>query len=442
MPVPEAKELQGPGHLPDMALPPSRPRLQDHIRRPGLLLAAILFLFSAGLAKTGPSGIIRVICIGESYYPETPMPLIMQSDPKVQYNPLPANMGESTFTWGGPSALRKFVRIYIPRRYEDFLAAYDLVILSDYPSFFLEPQHYEWFERAIREEGAGLAKYELNFGTGGSSYPMDPWRASAVYAAFPATLEDRLLPTTGPGGAGRPPDGVEVEEGNPLVDLPGVDRYSLFGTGMFGVEVPKPGARTVAWFRFTDIEAIIIWEYGKGRSASTLAGLDWMDYFAVRSWDFYPDFFLNQFYWLTGEEIPEDVVLVNEVRRGLRDLQIRTQLILSVIDFIEAFGASGQELERDLARVEDARGEIRELYLDQEYLAAAQMIAETLSFTRSIEEKSVSLKNRALFWIYVIEYLVISGASLACGIALYTLMVRRKMYREVSATRLSLEIEG
>ncbi len=406
-----------------------------------LVLAALALLTPPNWAKTGPRGIIRVICIGESYYPETPLPLLMQTDPKVQYHPLPANLYEGTFTWGGPNALRKFVRIYIPRRYEDFLTTYDLIILSDYPSYFLEQRHYEWFERAIREDGAGLAKYELNFGTGGGSYSMDAWRSTAVYAAFPATLEDRLLPTAGPGGGGRPPDGLAVQGGNPLVDLPGVNRYSLFGAGMFGVEVPKQASETLAWFRFTDIAAIITWEYGRGRSGSTLAGLDWMDYYAVRSWDFYPDFFLNQFYWLTGEEVPEDVVLVNEVRRGLRDLQIRTQLILSVIDFIEAFGASGRELEGDLGDVEDARAEVRYLYLDQEYEAAAQRIAETASRMVKIEEKSVVLKNRALFWIYMIEWFIVSGVSLACGRVLYTLMVKRRMYREVSTTRLSSETE-
>ncbi|MBU7004049.1 MAG: hypothetical protein HXS50_00685 [Theionarchaea archaeon] len=412
------------------------------MQRTAMSLAMVLLIFlspSMAFGKTDPRGIIRIICIGESYYPETPLPLLVQSDPKVDYSPLPANMGEGTFTWGGPSALKRFVRIYLPRGYDGFLERYDLIILSDYPEIFLEPSHYQWFERAIREEGAGLAKYELNYGSGGASYPMDPWRASAIYPAFPADLEDRHMPTIGPGGWGRPPDGVRVKEGNPLIDLPGVNRYDLFGSGMFGIEIPRQGAEVIGWFRHTEYSAIMTWSYGKGRSGSTVAGLDWMDYFAVRSYDFYPDFFLNQFYWLAGEEVPEDILLVNEIRRGLKDLQIRTQLVLSVVEFIETFGASGREIEGDLAQVDEMRMVVNGLYLDQEYEEASELVADIIALMGEIEVNSIEVKDRALLWVYAIEWLAVSGVALFCGSILYALMVRRRIYREVSTTRLSLE---
>jgi hypothetical protein len=405
-----------------------------------LFIFLLVIISQPTLAKTDSRGIIRILCIGESYYPETVLPLLLRGDPKVRYDPLPANMGEGTFVWGGPTALKKFVRQYVPRRYEDFLATYDLVILSDYPAIFLEPEHYVWFEKAIREEGAGLAKYEVNFGTGASSYPLEPWVSSAVYAAFPADLPVLGFKTAGPAGAGRPPDGVIVEEGDPLLDLPGVERFQLFGSGSFGVEKPRPSAKTIAWFRYTTYQAIMIWDYGLGRSASTVAGLDWMDGAAAREWDFYPDFFLNQFYWLVHEEIPEDMFLVNNIRRGLLEMQIRSQLILSVVEFVETFGASGRSIELELTQVDDGRAEIQDLYLNQEYVSARERIDELRDLMTLIEAKSVELKDRALFWIYVIEWSVVSGVSLVCGFLLYTLMVRRRMYREVSVTRLSTSL--
>ncbi len=411
----------------------------------GLLRVLLLVILLAGtisgaMAKTDSRGVIRILCIGESYYPETVLPLLLMGDPKIRYDPLPANVGEGTFTWGGPSALKKFVRQYVPRRQEDFLATYDLVILSDYPAIFLEPEHYVWFEEAVRKEGAGLAKYEVNFGTGASSYPMEPWRSSAIYPAFPADLPDLPFKSVGPGGAGRPPDGVYVRGGDQLLDLPGVERFQLFGAGMFGVEVPRQSTRTLAWFRYTPYQAIMVWDYGQGRSATTIAGLDWMDGAAAREWDFYPDFFLNQFYWLVHEEIPEDIFLVNNIRRGLLDMQIRSQLILSVVEFIETFGASGRSIELEMTRIDDGRAEIQDLYLRQEYVASRDRIDELRDLMTQIEAKSVELKDRALFWIYVIEWLVVSGVSMLCGFLLYTLMVRRRMYREVSVTRLSTSL--
>ena len=88
-------------------------------------LAAAAFLAiltsSPTLAKTGPTGVIRVLCVGESYHPETILPLLLGGDPKFEYNPLPGNMYEATFTFAGPDALKRLVRLYIPRRYEDLV---------------------------------------------------------------------------------------------------------------------------------------------------------------------------------------------------------------------------------------------------------------------------------------------------------------------------------
>ncbi len=398
----------------------------------GPIIGALLILLLAdlGWARTGPTGVIRILCVGESYYPETVLPLVVGSDPKIEYNPLPANMGEATFTFGGPTALKKFVRIYIPRRYEDFLARYDVVILSDFPAIFLEIDHLRWFEQAVREEGAGLGKYELNYGISGAAYPMDPWRESPVYPVFPADLPDLLLP--GQAWLG----GVRVQEGNPMVDLPGVDRYLLFGPGLFGLELPRAGSETIGWWRGTDLAAIIIWEYGSGRAASTVGGLDWMDDVAVREWDFYPDFFLNQFYWLAGQEIFADAFLINAIRKGLRDLQIRTQLVLSMVAFVETFGASGRSLEADLARISELRSEAKELYLGQEYPRCRDTIGSCLALMAATEQSSLRLKDQALLWIYAIEWFVVSGTALVCGLVVYALMVRRRMYREVFVTRL------
>ncbi len=410
-------------------------------RLPLMLAASLTVLLSISVyAKTGPTGVIRILCIGESYYPETVLPLVISGDPKIEYNPLPANMGEGTFTFGGPTALKKFVRIYIPRRYEDFLARYDIVILSDFPAVFLEFEHLRWFEQAVREEGVGLGKYELNYGIGGSAYPMEHWRESPVYQAFPADLPDLLLPCHGwLGEAGRPPGGVRVQKGNPMVDLPGVERYLLFGSGVYGLELPRPGSQTIAWWRGTDLDAIIIRKYGSGRTASTVGGLDWMDGQAAQQWDFYPDFFANQFYWLAAEEVYEDPFLINSIRKGLRDLQIRTQLVLSVVAFVETFGASGTSLEADLDRISRLRSEAKDLYLGQDYVLCRDAIETSLVLMSAAEQRSLRLKDQALLWIYVIEWLVVSGTALGCGFVVYSLMIRRRMYREVSVTRLSAE---
>ena len=51
------------------------------------------------------------------------------------------------------------------------------------------------------------------------------------------------------------------------------------------------------------------------------------------------------------------------------------------------------------------------------------------------EKEAVKLKNQALFWVYVIEWLAITGTAMLTGFLTWSLMVRRKLYREVKTLR-------
>jgi len=52
-----------------------------------------------------------------------------------------------------------------------------------------------------------------------------------------------------------------------------------------------------------------------------------------------------------------------------------------------------------------------------------------------IEDRAVRLKEGALLWVCIIR-LSVTGTALFCGVVL-SLMVRRRLYREVDATRLT-----
>jgi hypothetical protein len=49
--------------------------------------------------------------------------------------------------------------------------------------------------------------------------------------------------------------------------------------------------------------------------------------------------------------------------------------------------------------------------------------------------KAAELKDSALFQVYLIEWLAVTGISLLSGSLLYSLMVRRRAYREIRSTR-------
>jgi len=64
-------------------------------------------------------------------------------------------------------------------------------------------------------------------------------------------------------------------------------------------------------------------------------------------------------------------------------------------------------------------------------------LVETVSGTLTeIGNDAVRLKDQALFWVYVSEWLTVTAASMLGGVMIWTLMVRRRMYRAVEVTRI------
>ena len=63
-------------------------------------------------------------------------------------------------------------------------------------------------------------------------------------------------------------------------------------------------------------------------------------------------------------------------------------------------------------------------------------IGHCASGLQALIRSFVKIKDQALFWVYTIEWIAVSATLMVCGSALWTLMVRRRAYREVRTTRL------
>jgi hypothetical protein len=58
---------------------------------------------------------------------------------------------------------------------------------------------------------------------------------------------------------------------------------------------------------------------------------------------------------------------------------------------------------------------------------------DALSIARQAMEETNKAKDRALIWIYISQWMVTTAVA---GVTLWWLMVRRKLYREVTTTQL------
>jgi len=397
------------------------------------LLVTVMPLVASG--KVDPStGLIRVICIGESYYPETSLPLILAADPRIRYQPVPANWYESTFAavGRGRDDVLRFMRLYMPRTYEALLTSFDVILLSDFEVDVITNEQFVWMERSCREEGMGLGKYEMNYDPTYFS-TFDLFVASAVYPAFPASLRRQIIPV--------PIEGIyavnlpETGRPHPIVDLPGMSQYKVLTSGTYGYEDRREGATAIAKFKPRGEDAMIIWTYGKGRSLTCLPGHDKIDSAALKEWPYAVDFWINQMWYLAGLDIPEDIEVLHRIREESMKYIAERSLALSVIEFAEKFGASTRSLYEQLSEVDETKKRADRLYLEDRYSESVEEMKNAFDGLRRVSTNAIEMKDKALLWIYIVEWFSVTGTCMVAGFLLWSLMIKRRLYREVSVTR-------
>jgi hypothetical protein len=73
--------------------------------------------------------------------------------------------------------------------------------------------------------------------------------------------------------------------------------------------------------------------------------------------------------------------------------------------------------------------------MEQNFEESDDIIRAGLREFNDAEVLAMREKDKALFWIYVIEWLMASSTLIISGLVLWTLMVRRRLYRKVMVTR-------
>lgn len=118
------------------------------------------------------------------------------------------------------------------------------------------------------------------------------------------------------------------------------------------------------------------------------------------------------------------------------NIATRKSLLLSLIDFCVSFGANTDRIMHSIDEVNSALSEARPQYLELRFDEVLETCREVDQMLGRIEQHAMKLKDMALFWVYLIEWLVVFSVSLLTGFGIWTLMIRRKLYKEVKVTRL------
>lgn len=357
-------------------------------------------------------------------------------DPFLRLQPVPATMGHFPMEF-----VRKSMRLYIPRTHKDYAAKVDLLILSDTDHFLFTTEQQVMFSRGVIEEGQGLIMAGGFEAFGGAGWGSS-WKGSSVEEALPVECVDAKSWELNPFFA-RPHEG---SVNHPFItSLPWKSMPTFSG---MNVVIPKLGSiilleATGVGISSSQHEPVLIYsEMGKGSSLAHAP--DWNPGWGatvMEEWDYYGDYLVNMAYLTVGMAIPQDLELSHLVRTELADYQLQSTVTVSLLEFAEKFGGNVVDLEERLGETGLMKVEADELYLGQDYDSVLEVMEEVRKQLLAINEDAIKVKDQALFWVYFIEWLSVTGTLLVCGFVLWTLMVRRRAYRVVKTTRLRSRLE-
>jgi len=398
-----------------------------------LFLSLILLPLAAAGNMSGP---VRIIATGKT----ASMPIFrgwLLSEPSID-GIIIASRTEGRGDMSSED-VRKFMRIYFPRSFDDFLE-YDFLFLAMVDMTFFTPQQVQWMRDGIEEHGIG----GINTRSIMSMNPIwsDPWIESPLSRAFPNDALAVVQTPYNQKASGR----ITVNEDKALAPLVSpfedeVERISEQGI----LTVPKAGSRIYTWLKGNGafglpqrIPHLFEWDYGKG---ITLTALDMIydPFWQTNRNQFALDIVANVIWHGSHRDLPEDAMKVHLLRRRMQSFVQDRAFIISIFDFVERFGANTDQLYGDLLRVQEEKSRVDKLYLGGEFDLSYSTMDDLQNRLAQLSDDAMKLKDAALRWVYFVEWLTVIGTSLACGSIIWLLMIRRKLYREVKVTRGDLD---
>ncbi len=381
--------------------------------------------------QEGRIGVLYVGCVARSqpYWQ-------MRSDPLFRITFVQATIRD--FMLFGPMPaptmddLHRLVRLYMPRTFDDLVADYDVIVFFE-ANVHAVSGHISKLARGVSEGGLGLLMVGgwQSFG-GATGYPA--WGETAIGPLLPTedipgywhdSTQHRIV--------------IEKPEHEFMRSLP----WDLRDPALYGsvwdhnLLKVRPGAELLARVVSPgcDSPLMVTWRLEGGPRTFSFASEGGWRLFSMARWRYDYDFCSNLLIYLDDRPVPQDIALVQAARSRIFEVATRRSMLTALLDFCESFGANTQRIMDRIRDMDQVIAKAWPQYLNLDFEAAMESYTEAGKMMEEIETEAMKLKNRALMWVYVINWLTVTGTALLCGMALWSLMVRRKLYREVGHTR-------
>ncbi len=411
-------------------LPKSRWMLAHYI-----FVIAVLLLAgpqsALSVSRTLEGQKLHMLLIGEVFPQECPLTLLFDNDPIYDYVAIRTRAGPAGQLT--EQMKMRYVKLYFPRT-EGKLREFSMIFYIDADVAVFSGTQSQMMYDSIRDGVAGsFFTFGPEFGSVASSIlgqvvPHDmskeismDWTRRSYRVKFVRN---------------KPPVFT------PFIDL-GVENAIGIGCGFLA---PRSG--TTVWGNLIPRRYgpwILEWSFG-GKGGNCWAAADDLDHswwgnihasihgLSENPWAM--DIMSNLVFYSVGRDLPENVVIMARARDGFWEYQTERGIVLSLMDWVERFGANTASFSRELAEIDTHRTAASDLYISGGYEGALGELDTGKVKAQALRDDVLRAKDRVLFWIYIIEYLAISGTSVASGSLLWALMVRKKLYRAAKTTRL------
>ncbi len=389
--------------------------------------AGLLALFA--LACMDPclgreEGRISCLLIGSVQSVISPLPTYFTEDPLFTFQSDPHQAGLSI------EERLRLDRLYFPRTRQKLVEDFDMVFFEDpYIDHFTPTQ---WGNLHYAFTQAGIPSL---------------WSFGPAYGLVvkPSVLEEILPISDHQGWYHRPWHAVFERDRDPVF-LPFVDFGMERVLGAAYAEMqPRQGSVLWAKMQPLNLPFIVSWRPGGSR-----AGLTWVfgDEFDMAWWGvsmsarganpYGLDMMVNLILYSLDRPLIRDILARREARRAFSGYRAQKLVVLSMLEWADRFGANTFALSQDLTDLDAKMTAARISYLREEYETSYSVMSEVWTEMIALGEKAVRIKDQALMWVFLSEWLVVTASSILTGLAVWSLMIRRRLYREVGATRSSL----
>jgi len=400
------------------------------VTRSGIIAALLTLVVAVAAAENDER--ISVFLIGGTYPPGNPFMGYAMQDPLLSYGvePIPPDLPDGD--------KRKLDRIYYPRTRQILIESYRMIVFNDARLQHFTPQQLHDLDYAFREAGMS------SMSTFGPAWEQ-VWEVTTLYDTSPALdYTDQWFHGTFWVKFRRERDEIFT----PFIQL-GMER--MLGDA-YHLMTEKPGA--VVWADMMPMQRpwMISWRPGGSR-----AGLQWVctDGFNALWWGltgyaytpgtygvegsnpYAIDMAINLILYSVERPLISDIQQRREARHLLSAFRAEKLLILHIMDWADIFGANTGPIAEGLSVVETDAEEATGHFLKQDYPTAISLMQDTSSKISAITREAMRLKDEAMFWVYVSEWLAIMSVSVVAGVALWSLMIWRRTYRAVETTRLT-----